>query len=149
MDKGQIESIVKRGLAFRDTHDPTFHFVKLSVHYPDEDARSHFESEMGKYFDFVKRNEDETEVVLKGYSKGSAMAFLLQYFNIPNQNCYAFGDSNNDEEMLLAAGNSILIGKRLRNHVDKVTFMSKDAQHDGVTYALQALNFIPKKKGKA
>ena len=134
--KGQIESIVKRGLAFRDTQDLTFHFIKLSVHYPDEDARVHFESEMGKYFDCIKRNEDETEVVLKGYSKGSAMAFLLQYFNIPNQNCYAFGDSNNDEEMQLAAGNSILIGKRLRNLVDKVTFVSKDAAHDGVTYAL-------------
>lgn len=144
--KGQIKSIEARGLKFLDTNDPSFHFVKMSVHYPNNEARIKFESEMNKYFDFIIRNDDETEVVLKGYSKGNAMEFLLNYFNINKEDSYAFGDSNNDEEMLLSAGNSILIGNQARHLVDKVTFVSKEAKYDGVTYALEKLNIIPKEE---
>lgn len=99
---------------------------------------------MDKYCDFIKRNEDETEVVLKGYSKGKAMNKLLEYFNIDKANSYAFGDSNNDEEMLLAAGNSVLIGTAAKHLIDKVTHVSKDAKHDGVSYALVQLGVLTK-----
>ena len=142
--KNQIESIEKRGLKFLPVTDPSFHFVKMSIHYPNQNARENFEKEMDKYFDFIKRNEDETEVVLKGYSKGKAMNKLLEYFNIDKANSYAFGDSNNDEEMLLAAGNSVLIGTVAKHLIDKVTYVSKDAKHDGVSYALVQLGVLTK-----
>lgn len=144
--KGQIDSIEERGIKFLDTNDPTFHFVKMSVHYPDNEARINFENEMNKYFDFIIRNDNETEVILKGYSKGTAMKFLLKYFQIKKQDSYAFGDNNNDEEMLLSAGNSILIGNQAKHLVNKVTFVSKEAKYDGVTYALEELNIIPKEE---
>ena len=140
--KDQIISIEKRGLQFLDTNDPSFHFVKMSVHYPNEHARTCFETEMSAYFDFIMRNEDETEVILKGYSKGHAMKYLLDYFHIDPVNSYAFGDSNNDEEMLLASGNSVLIGDQVKHLIDKVTFVSKDAKHDGVTYALKHFHIL-------
>ena len=109
--------------------------------------------ELAQYFEPIRHVgsfEGRTiELVPNGFSKGIGVEAVCRAFGVPIQDAVVFGDSNNDEEMQLAAGNSILIGKRLRNLVDKVTFMSKDAQHDGVTYALQALNFIPKKKGEA
>ena len=55
---------------------------------------------------------------------------------------YAFGDSNNDEEMLFASGNSVLIGDQAKHLIDKVTFVSKDAKHDGVTYALKHFHIL-------
>lgn len=137
--KNQVASIEERGLTFLGIDDPTFHFVKMAVHYPNEASRYGFESEMADYFDFILRNEDETEVVLKGYSKGKAMKYLLDYFKIDSKDSYAFGDSNNDEEMLLAAGHSILIGDDAKHLVKQVDFVSKDAKHDGVTYALKTL----------
>ena len=140
--KNQIESIEQRGLVFKDVTDPTFHFVKMSLHYPNQIIKNEFEKQMDVYFDFILRNEDETEAVLKGYSKGKAMLDLLDYFKILKVKSYAFGDSNNDEEMLLSVGNSILIRKTAKHLVDKVTFVSKDAKHDGVTYALKHFKLI-------
>lgn len=140
--KEQIESIERRGLSFLDTSDPSFHFVKMSVHYPNEEARKAFEEEMCPYFDFICHSEDETEVILKGHSKGIALETVLAYFNIEKENSYAFGDSNNDEEMLLKAGHSILIGEKAKHLVPKVSFVSKDVEHDGVAYALKKLNLI-------
>lgn len=140
--KNQVDSIAQRGLTFLSVEDESFHFVKMSVHYPNKRARRGFESEMADYFDFILRNEDETEVVLKGYSKGKAMNDLLDYFHIDKNDCYAFGDSNNDEEMLLAAGHSILIGDDAKHLVKQVDFVSKNAKNDGVTYALETLGLL-------
>lgn len=140
--KKQIESIEKRGMKFLPTSDPSFHFVKMSIHYPNDQARIDFEKEMSEYFDFIIRNQDETEVVLKGYSKGKAIKKLLNDFNIAYENSYAFGDSNNDEEMLLATCHSVLIGDDAKHLINKVSFVSKDAKNDGVTYALRHLKII-------
>ena len=140
--KNQVASIEQRGLEFLGITDHTFHFVKMSVHYPNNNSRNSFEKEMNQYFDFIIRNDNETEVILKGYSKGKAMESLIQYFDIEKIDSYAFGDSNNDEEMLLTAGNSILIGNSAKHLIDKVDFVSKDAKNDGVTYALQQLGVL-------
>lgn len=140
--QNQVQSIRQRGLQFFKITDPTFHFVKMSIHYPNENSKIGFENEMSSYFDFIERNMDETEAILKGYSKGKAMRELLKHFEIAEENSYAFGDSNNDEEMLLAAGNSILIGQNAKHLIDQVDFVSKDASNDGVTYALYQLGVL-------
>lgn len=140
--KDQIEGIKTRGIEFLDTSDSSFHFVKMSLHYPNQQVRQQFETEMQATFDFIIRNDQETEVILKGYSKGTALRSVVDYFKMSLKDSYAFGDSNNDEEMLLAAGNSILIGDSAKHLVNKVNFVSKDAMHDGVTYALQQLKLL-------
>lgn len=142
--KNQIAGIEKRGLSFSDPGDPNFHFVKMSVHYPNEEVRVLFEKEMAAYFDFIIRNKEETEVILKGYSKATAMKQLLAYFHLKIEDSYAFGDSNNDEEMLLAAGTSVLIGDKAKHLIEKVSFVSKCAEQDGVSYALRKLKLLYK-----
>ena len=65
--KNQIESIEKRGLKFLPVTDSAFHFVKMSVHYPNQNARENFEKEMDKkifFFDFdgTLRIEETDEI---------------------------------------------------------------------------------------
>jgi len=55
-------------------------------------------------------------------SKGMALRLLASYFDVPKERCYAFGDNENDVEMLLSAGE----GYAMKNGVD---FAKKAAKH--------------------
>ncbi len=47
-----------------------------------------------------------SELSLKGVSKGEGLRAILSYYGIPKEDCYAFGDSHNDAEMLRCAGHA-------------------------------------------
>jgi len=55
-------------------------------------------------------------------SKGMALRLLSSYYDIPKDRCYAFGDNENDVEMLLATDNSYC----MKNGVD---YAKKAAKH--------------------
>ena len=52
------------------------------------------------------------EIVPKGYSKATGIQFLCDYFKVGKEDCYAFGDSNNDLPMLQHAKRSWAIGNK-------------------------------------
>ena len=53
---------------------------------------------------------DGFDVVLTGRSKKDGIALVLDHFNIPLANSYAFGDGMNDIEMLSYVPNSVAMG---------------------------------------
>ncbi|MGI9256622.1 MAG: Cof-type HAD-IIB family hydrolase [Salinispira sp.] len=63
------------------------------------------------------------EVVASGVNKGTALAMLARHINIPVEDCIAFGDSNNDIEMLTTAGLGVAVAnasdelKAIADHV--------------------------------
>ena len=71
-----------------------------------------------KYLLFQHR-ENIYEVTRKDTSKATGIQFLLDYFNLPLESSYAFGDSNNDLPMLKYAGNSIAMGNAMKEDVYK------------------------------
>ena len=59
-----------------------------------------------------------------GYTKGTACEYLYQKLNIPKENTYAFGDGENDTEMLHLVGTSIAMGNaddEVKKHASTVT----------------------------
>ncbi|XQP55641.1 MAG: Cof-type HAD-IIB family hydrolase [Mycoplasmoidaceae bacterium] len=60
-------------------------------------------------------------------SKGLALRYLSVYYDIPLDRCYAFGDNDNDKEMLSIAGhgyamkNGAEVAKKAAKHVTKYT----------------------------
>ena len=63
----------------------------------------------------------------QGYTKGTACEYLYQKLNIPKENTYAFGDGENDLEMIdfcrvgVAMGNACDVLKEKANTIQKVT----------------------------
>ncbi|AHK22374.1 Cof-type HAD-IIB family hydrolase [Candidatus Hepatoplasma crinochetorum] len=62
------------------------------------------------------------EVNTKSITKGSALQFISSYYNIPISNTIAFGDGENDLEMLEAAA----VGVAMRNASEVVKSHAKD-----------------------
>jgi Cof subfamily protein (haloacid dehalogenase superfamily) len=92
-------------------------------------------------FDFINRG-GFYEVVPKGCSKASGIAFLLEYLNLPHENTYALGDGANDLAMLKYVKHSIAMGNSKDEIKNIVTFVTSGVDDDGAAYALKHFGII-------
>ena len=79
------------------------------------------------------------EVGLKGYSKATGMEFLRLRYGVDNDHIIAMGDSDNDKEMLSAAGIAVAMGNALQSIKEMADFVTTDCKDGGVGYAIEKL----------
>ena len=78
----------------------------------------------------------------KGFSKATGIQALLDKFDLPLTNAYAFGDGNNDAPMLSYVPNSIIMAKGPEELKKKCMMVTEDAIDDGIYNALKRLEII-------
>lgn len=106
---------------------------------------SNFEGFYNKYNDkleFIKRDQNFYEIIPAGYSKASGIEFLTDKLNIPYENTFAIGDSTNDLSMLDHVKNSIAMGNSAPSLFDRVSFVTKDVDDNGIYHALNHYGLI-------
>lgn len=80
------------------------------------------------------------ELLPKAASKGKALRFLCEHLNIPVENTYAVGDSENDIAMLRAAAVSYAMQNGDETVKSSAAFVTAlDHNHDGIAEVLNAL----------
>lgn len=72
------------------------------------------------------------------FDKGNAIAYLLEYFQIPRADAYAFGDGYNDQAMFREVDHRIAMGNGVDALKAMATYVTDDIHHDGIRKALQA-----------
>lgn len=113
------------------------------VFWVDEDSDFEaFFSYFKNNFEFIDRSNGFWEVLPKGYSKATGIKFLQEYLNIPLESCFAIGDSTNDLAMLEYVPNSIAMGNSTPSILDRVSYVTKDIDDDGIEHALSYYNII-------
>lgn len=117
-------------------------FQKLSVWLDEQSDFTCFENALKEKFDFIKRSDDFYEVIPKGYSKASGIAYLADKLQVPKKNTVALGDSTNDLSMLTYAGVGVAMGNSASQVKDKVDFVTKSVEEEGVWYALDQLGLL-------
>lgn len=103
-------------------------------------------SSLSDIFDFIYHEGafvgSTTECIMKGHSKGLAIASICNVLNIDIKDRIAFGDSNNDLSMFEAVGTKICMGDgshELKINSDMVT----DSMYEcGLSKALKQLDLI-------
>lgn len=70
------------------------------------------------------------------FDKGSAIAYLLDYFHIDKDNAYAFGDGYNDQAMFREVGHGIAMGNAVDVLKEKSTYITDDFDQEGILKAL-------------
>lgn len=135
---GEIE---KQGSVVLRSVDEEFTFDKFCAFHDAENDITPFLDEMKKYFSIIIRDETFVELVPLGYTKGSAIVKLCEYYSLPIENSYAFGDSLNDLEMFSATPNSIGMGNGKAVH-EYVSFVTKDILDDGIEFAMKHFGII-------
>ena len=122
-DKGIQYVLVGERNSYLDKKSQEFYEFYESIHIP----RSYFESEY--------RLED-LEVYYKENHKATGILKALEYLNLPIEESYAFGDGENDIEMLATVGYGIAMGnvaENVKRHAKQVTdSVSQDGVASGI-----------------
>ena len=98
--------------------------------------------ELEEYYDYMIHNDHVTEVVPKGYNKGTGILEVCEILGVDVKDTYAFGDSANDIEMLKTAGCAVVMGNgsdAAKAHADYVT---TEILNDGIWNACKYLGLI-------
>ncbi|WP_167958306.1 Cof-type HAD-IIB family hydrolase [Anaerosporobacter faecicola] len=122
--------------------DSDIDFTKFTIWVQDTSDYSSFYESQKKNFTFIDRGNSFFEIVPHGYSKATGIQFLLDHFNLSIDDAYAFGDSTNDLSMLTYVPHSIAMGNSDPSLFPLVSFVTKDVDDNGISYALKHFNLI-------
>ncbi len=76
------------------------------------------------------------------FNKGSAIAYLLDYYNIDRKYSYAFGDGANDVYMFRNVDNRIAMGNAIEALKQEATYVTDDYDKEGIKKALKYFGFL-------
>ena len=93
-------------------------------------------------YEVMDRRGGIYEAVPRGYSKGTAVHFALNYFALSLQDAYVFGDSSNDLAMFQCGAHTIAMGEHdpvLDPYTEYVTDL---VEEDGIQKALEHFGLL-------
>jgi len=137
---GYFRSVGRRMLESID--EPDFIFDKFSAYYDENSDLEAFKEYITKDFTYIDREGNFCEMEPIGFSKASGIQFLLEYFDIEKENAFVFGDSNNDIEMMQYVPNSIAMGNGSAECKKVASFITKDIDDGGLSYAMKHFELI-------
>ena len=82
------------------------------------------------------------DLLEKGYSKAMGLEKIAEVYKIPGEKTVAFGDSFNDEEMLLWANVGVAVGNAIPYIKEKADIVAKPIWEDGIYLTLKDLGLI-------
>ncbi len=99
-----------------------------------EDAAKRFESLFSVFC-----HPTYAELGIPGFSKATGMHYLRDYYGVDDAHIIAMGDSDNDSEMLEAAGIAVIMGNADEVIKPLADFISTTCEEGGVGYAIEKL----------
>lgn len=120
---------------------PELSMDKLYTRINAESDLEGFQKELSEQFVFIDR-ENDFEIVPKNCTKATGIQKLIDYLNIPLENTISIGDSNNDLSMLDYTAVSIAMGTHSEGIHDRVDYITKTVEEDGIYHALSHYGLI-------
>lgn len=91
---------------------------------------------------FVRFHDYGVDIIPKVGSKAQGVAKLAASLKVAPENVVAFGDNQNDREMLQSAGIGIAMGNAAPEIQAQADMTTKDCDHDGIAHGLKAIGWI-------
>jgi len=101
-----------------------------------------FQKRFNRDIDVVDGGYILYDVGIKGMNKAVGMAKLLELLDISTEQCIAFGDSDNDLEMIQLAGIGVAMGNGYDSVKKVADYITDTAADDGIVKALKKYNII-------
>lgn len=82
------------------------------------------------------------DIYERSLSKGDAVKSFIEYFDISQENTYAFGDGTNDVSMMNAVSHGIAMGIHSEALDGVCEFVTKTVADDGISFGLERYGLI-------
>ena len=93
-------------------------------------------------YDYMIHSDTVVEMVPKGFDKGTGIRKVCELLGEDIRNTFAFGDSINDKEMLLAAGVGVGMGDTYHDLSEFADYITTSLDDDGVYNAMKHFDLI-------
>lgn len=124
----------------------TYTYDKFLVMITEDSLYEKFREISDEFFTYIDRGTENGhrigEVIQKPYSKATGIQYLMDYFDIPLENCYAAGDSTNDLTMLQFVPHSIAMGNSVPDILPFCEYHTTDILDNGIANALRHYRLI-------
>lgn len=94
------------------------------------------------YYDYMIHNSAVTEMVPKGYHKGTGIVKVCGMLGVDIRDTFAFGDSANDLGMLRTAGVGVAMGNGTKEVKDAADYVTDSLAEDGIWKACRHFALI-------
>lgn len=84
--------------------------------------------------------KEGADIIGREVAKTNGIHVLQDYYQIPDEDVVAFGDSMNDYEMVRDAGIGVAMGNAVGPLKEIADFVTRPIDEDGICYALEKLN---------
>ncbi|MDO4170010.1 MAG: HAD family hydrolase [Lachnospiraceae bacterium] len=116
---------------------------KLILNYKDPQVYRDFKAEFKDTLEIAKHiREPYLDITLKGITKGNAVRELIEKLGIDRKDTYAFGDMDNDIEMMKEVGTGIAMGRHTEGVAEVASMITGTVKEEGITTALEKLGLI-------
>lgn len=115
--------------------------VYLMCLYGDEDIEKKYASAFPHLL-FKRWHPYITNILQHDVSKSIAVQAVLDYFNLSSEEALAFGDGDNDIDMLEKVGFGIAMGNGSEAIKNAAKYVTKKSTANGIEYALRELQII-------
>lgn len=122
--------------------DAELEFDKMALWFDESSDMADFKAKYEDRFDFILRDPTFYEVVPKGYSKATGIAFLCERLGIDRSDTMGVGDSTNDLPMLEYTGISVAMGSGNPDIFPSVDYVTAAVMDDGIEKALKKYEII-------
>lgn len=90
---------------------------------------------LSEHFKIITHTPSVAECVPLGFDKGTGIAKVCELLNYDIKDTFAFGDGNNDIEMLVAAGTGICMGDGYDKAREASDYVTTELMNDGIKNA--------------
>lgn len=107
-----------------------------------DDIESKIRDRFDKDLNIVRSTENYLEAMPKGYSKGTSLIEIANYYELLIDDIIAFGDERNDIEMIKDAGTGVAMANAVDIIKDLADYITLSNDDDGIAYYLEKFNII-------
>lgn len=125
-----------------ESFEGLYEISKFCIQSDEKSDLERFKKIFSEAFDIIDRGNGFFECVPHGHDKGTAILKVLEYYQIPVEDAYVFGDSSNDVGMFQVCKNCIAMKKHDQALEAYASFVTKDINDDGIAYALKHFEII-------
>ncbi len=137
------DGVAQKGLLSDDRwEDDRLEFDKFCVFADENSKREEFFQFLSPDIQVIDRGNHFYECVPAGFTKATAIAWVLNRYGIEKKDAYVFGDSSNDLAMFAYADNAVLMYDHDKVLEPYATFVTKRVEEDGIAWAMQELGLI-------
>ena len=139
----EVERLGNQGIRIYPFQQETDHqFIKFVTYDTPGCLREEFIKAVEPYFAATIRANTMIEFVKQGHTKAEGMERFLKKLNVPKEEIFAIGDSENDLPMFAMAGTTICMGDGVETVKQQADYVTDPVLDDGIFNALRHFGLI-------